>query len=425
MSDLNSASNPAEQKPAEHVIGHVINTFLHRAQDVFDAAKLTIPITAKMQETHREQLKRQFDEGVTLLKESSSIGEGIRKTQSAIVQARRLSRSDLPETIEGSLFLGLFSAFEAYTGNLLTAIYRKKPELFRTINRSVAVAEILGFKSFEELQNSVLDEEIEDLRRKSYIEQFKHLESRFSISLTKFDNWPAFVECAQRRNLYTHCDARVSEQYLQICKQEGYEWKELPQLGTRLTLGASYFFQTCDLLMEVALKLGQTLWRKLFPNELGEADSHLNGAVYDALHLERWKRAQVFGHFAIGQKNFSTDVIRRMAIINYVIALKFDAQEEDANKQLSSVDWTASSNDFKLAEAVLLDRFEVAASIMQKIGVKGDYVCEESYHAWPLFRRFRASEPFLVAYQNIYQHPFTVELQKSAQKAQTETPHEA
>ena len=38
----------------------------------------------------------------------------------------------------------------------------------------------------DELKNSVLAEEIETLRRKSYIEQFKDIEKRFSINLTKF-----------------------------------------------------------------------------------------------------------------------------------------------------------------------------------------------------------------------------------------------
>jgi hypothetical protein len=327
--------------------------------------------------------------------------------------------------IESSLFLGMFSAYDAFSGDLLTAIYLKKPDLFQKVNRSVPVSEILQFKSFEDLRESVLQGEVESFRRKSYVEQFDDLQVTFGIELKTFEHWPHFVECGQRRNLMTHCGGIVSEQYLKICAKEGYKFTESVCVGDRLKLGAPYFMSSCELMMEVGLKLGQTLWRKLFPDELSEAEDHLNNVIYnDCLRNERWKRAITFGNFAVTQKKFSGDVNYKIAIVNYVIGLKFAGTSDKATAVLAGLDWSGAGNDFKLAKAVLLDDYDTAASIMKMIGKRGQFIIEHAYHEWPLFHEFRKSDQFLGAYEEIYEYPFVAELQRTADKAQALTQEE-
>ncbi|MCR4348161.1 MAG: hypothetical protein NUV55_13315 [Sulfuricaulis sp.] len=324
----------------------------------------------------------------------------------------------MPEVVETSLFLGMFSAYDAFTGNLIAEIYRLKPELFNVINRNVPVSEILQFDSFEALKESVLHDEIENFRRKSYVEQFEDMEKVFDLNLKIFDRWPQFVECAQRRNLLTHCDGIVSEQYLQVCKREGYVFSSQIQIGDKLKLGGEYFLPSCELLMEVGLKLGQTLWRKLFPDQINKADSHLIQVTYDSLQREKWKLAQVFGEFAISQKRFSNDLNYKISIIDYAISLKFGGELESADSILKTVDWTAAIDEFKLAEAVLLHKYDFAAEIMNKIGKKGTLISEHAYHDWPLFSEFRATHQFLDAYERIYEYPFVDELKREAIKAE-------
>jgi hypothetical protein len=75
--------------------------------------------------------------------------------------------------------------------------------------------------------------------------------------------------------------------------------------------------------MEVGVKLGHTLWRKLLPEELSTAERHLDWLAYQALQLEEWSWAAVLGEFAIEQRNFSSDLSERVAIINYAIAIRY------------------------------------------------------------------------------------------------------
>jgi hypothetical protein len=165
-------------------------------------------------------------------------------------------------------------------------------------------------------------------------------------------------------------------------------------------------------MIEGAVKLGQTLWRRLLPEELSRADAHLNDILYTFLEVENWNRAMVFGEFAAGQPKASTDLRRKMFLVNYAIALKFGGREDKARDILANIDWTAASNDFKLAQAVILEQYDAAAEIMRKIGTAGELVSEHSYHLWPLFHDFRESDPFHRGYAAVYGYPFKEEFKK-------------
>lgn len=61
---------------------------------------------------------------------------------------------------------------------------------------------------------------------------------------------------------------------------------------------------------------------------------------------------------------------------------------------VKSADWSASSDRFKLAEAVLLDDFDTANYLVKKIGSQGD-VKIFAYREWPIFREYRKTEGVL------------------------------
>ena len=304
-------------------IATALDRFLHKCEDIKSAVQL-VEAADKIRSETFQALAAEIKEASTLLaaKDNKSVF-GLKKLWKALTKFNHLIKSKESTVIENSLFLGLFSAFDAFMGKLVTTIYCKRPELYASLTRTITIPEILHHKSFEHLKNSILRDEIESLRRKSYADQFKELENTFGVKLRLFEAWPKFVECSQRRNLITHCDGEVNEQYLEACDREGHLFESRPEIGKRLTLGSNYFLSACDLVAEVAVKLAHTLWRKLFPDELEEADKELGIIGYDCLVAENYRLAQVYGLFAKNQKNISSDINRRIFIINYAIALKF------------------------------------------------------------------------------------------------------
>ena len=330
----------------------------------------------------------------------------------------RMRSSDVPRKIENGLYLSLFASFDAFIGQLLRALYICKSELFSQIKHDTSFDRILKAQSIDEIKNQVLEDEIESVRRESYTRQFELLGSRFHIELKAFESWPLFIERSQRRNLLTHCDGIVSEQYIDVCQNAGVDTSQLDTIGTQVGLGPEYFFESCEILIEVGLKLGHTLWRKLLPLELDLADIHLMGELYSALEASNWSRAEMIGSFAYQQKRISNDYRRKTIVVNYSQALKRGGKIDKANQLLQDIDWSATSNEFKLADLVLRERWGEAAALMREIGADDSLLSEESYHLWPLFLEFRETEQFSQAYHEIFSHSYSEKLEERIESAE-------
>jgi hypothetical protein len=208
-----------------HPIAYAIDTYLHRVRDCSFCAEVFIPLSRRLKKRSYQKLLSDFESAEAIFKRDHEEAEelaAINTIGAAVRKTVRLRKSNIEETLERSLFLKLFSSFDAFTGDLISAIYNNNPELYSNINREIKISEILKFSSFEEIKSEILQEEIENFRRKSYVDQFETLEKRFSINLKGFDRWKDFVECSQRRNLLTHCDGVISDQYIRLCKEAGY-----------------------------------------------------------------------------------------------------------------------------------------------------------------------------------------------------------
>lgn len=397
------------EEEEKHALIKVMDSFVHNILDIKQCAQTFIPLAEK---EFNENIKDVEDQVVSAVKIAME-DEDRAKIVSTIKQLRevdrrldRLSNSNVADTLEKSLFVNLFSTFDQFTGDLISILYQKEPELFKSINREIKLSEALKYKDLNELRQVVLDKEIENLRRDSYTDQFRSMEKMFNISLTKFDSWSKFIENSQRRNLFTHCDGVVSEQYLQICKTVGFKTPKEISVGDQLEIGTEYFFQACERIMEVALMLGQTLWRKLFPEELMVIDTHLQDLIFDFLHREHWESAINLSKFALELPKISSEDMKRVYTINYAIALRGIGEEQASINVLNKEDWSASTYDFKLAYSILTDNFSDAKKFMLRIGKTGEKIIELSYHDWPLFRDFKTSKEFLSAYKTIYGHQF-------------------
>ncbi|WKL53359.1 hypothetical protein Q1W70_01855 [Pseudomonas kielensis] len=406
-----SNEEPGEEVGSEPVqkinpISNAVNRFVHKVLDIEECAKSCIPQAIQVYKKRARSINTAFKKNQAILEGKESREEKLvaaRELRQALRRAKRFELDTSVFTLERSLFIGLFSCFDKFVGELMFAVYQVSPDLYKGLNCQLTVSEILGYPSLDELREAVLDKEIETVRRKSYSEQFKEFERRFSFeTLTKFENWPRFIESAQRRNLFTHCDGVISQQYLKACVEVGYKVPDDAVVGHQLKINSEYFFKTCLVVAEVGVMLGQTIWRKMLPDEIKEADSALNTLIYDYLQNGDFEKVISLCKFANGLPKISNEVMARMFTINYAIAVKNVSGLAAAKKILDKKDWSATIYDFKLARAVLLDDFDSAKEHMLKIGQSSDLVFEDAYHDWPLFKQFRESEQFLEGYEQVF-----------------------
>ncbi|MEQ2355831.1 hypothetical protein [Pseudoalteromonas piscicida] len=419
-----NVDKPEDESGNDFSISDVINNFLHRVMDVEDCAREFISTARKNFNSNADRLKEELTECQTLIEGETDQEKKlavVREIRRCIREIDRHNNSAPADILEKSLFISLFSSFDKYIGDLIAVLYKRNPELYKNLAREIPLNEVLQYNSIEELRAVVLDKEIETIRRKSYSFQFSDLEKRFSITLKKFDRWTDFIEASQRRNLFTHCDGVVSKQYIEACNSVNYKFKETPEVGSQLEIGSSYFYETCDMLTEVAVMLGQTLWRKLEPEDLDSADTNLSRLIFDFLHMEEWKKSISLSIFALDLPKISDDQMERIFTVNYAIALKAIDKSSAAKKVLDRKDWSACSFDFRLAHSVICDEYEKAGELMNRLGKEGELITEMAYHDWPLFRDFRDRPEFFENYEKVYGYKYSSKLKLLAEEKKSET----
>lgn len=306
-----------------------------------------------------------------------------------------------------ALLVAMVSAFDAYLGRLLRCIFVLRPEMIDSSERTLTFSELIDFTSLESAREHIVETEIEAFLRKSHVAHFEQLEKRLAMELRKgLKAWPVFVEVMQRRNLFVHCDGVVSKQYLTVCEAEGADTSS-QKVGDRLHLDPDYFKRSYECLYEIGVKLGQTVWRKLAPAQLEDADKALNIVCYQLLHVENYRLAYELLTFATQQKKHSSAFNRRMFVINRAIAAKF-GEIETRKAPLDTEDWSDCGLPFALAVAVLQDRTDDACELMRQIGTEHDLVDRMAYDTWPLFRDFREDESFRSTYKDLFGDEFHV-----------------
>ena len=311
--------------------------------------------------------------------------------------------------IPRNLVVSLVSQYDAFLGNLLAAIYLKKPDILNLSEKNIGIKELLLFGNIEEAKEFVIEKEIESILREGHVKQFSILENIFKIPLTKdLPIWPIFVEFTQRRNLFVHCGGVVASQYMKVCTENGLKADNEHKIGQNLEVSPDYLESGFNCIFEIGVKLAHVLWRKIFPEEIELADANLNNEIiYNLLTHENYHLAKIFADFACNTlKKHCNDVRRRMFIINQAIAYKFSGEDDTAKKILMKEDWSASDIVFKFGVEILNDNFEKAGELMKLIGTGNEWINKECYSTWPLFKEFRKNDIFRNIYKEIFQQSY-------------------
>jgi hypothetical protein len=320
--------------------------------------------------------------------------------------ARRRDRNKRAlQIIPRSFFTSLVSHYDAFIGSLLRAVFYMKPEVLNSSERQISFKELTTFESIDAARESVVEAEVETLLRQSHADQFKWMEGRFNTPLRKdLPVWPSFIEVTERRNLFVHCNGVVSAQYLEVCKHHGVDCSKL-KVGVELDVSDKYFKGAHATLVEIGVKLAHVLWRRLKPEEMMEADTSINNLCLDLIRDEKYAVAQTLLDFACGYKTFGSETIRRLLILNRAQSYKWAGQEKRAKEILLAEDWNAVNELLRLGAEVLRDDFKAAAQIMGHIGANGR-PSESDYTEWPVFKVFRTSPEFAVAFREVFGKPF-------------------
>lgn len=334
---------------------------------------------------------------------------------------RRVEKANLANSVvPRGLLVALVSQFDALVGALIRHLLKSKPEILNSSERHLTFSELAAFASIEDATDHILDKEVESVLRESHSDQFGWLERKFNVPLRKdLAVWPVFVEVAERRNLFVHTNGVVSQQYLDVCRRHGCKMSEDARKGKQLPLGRDYFQTAYECILEIGVKLGQVLWRKVLPMEISAADKNLINATYNLLVEGRYQSARILLDFATQTlKKHSTESDRLTLVINRAQAHKWGGDEDTCRQILNAEDWTATGAKYQLAHAVLSDDFGKANLLVRQIGANDDMLGKNVYREWPLFKEYRKTAEFNILFEELFGEPMNKFVVERGQEAQ-------
>ncbi|MDB0061392.1 hypothetical protein N9F28_01090, partial [bacterium] len=141
--------------------------------------------------------------------------------------------------------------------------------------------------------------------------------------------------------------------------------------------------------------------------DIKQADEKLNEICYELLADGQYKLADILLDFACKQTKHHNDLTKNLFIVNKSLSQFLQDNKENALEIINSKDWSASSDDFKMAHLILSEKIDEAYTLMKKIGKDGD-VHKENYKAWPLFYKLRKQEKFKKLYKEIFKEEYKV-----------------
>lgn len=396
----------------QKTIGFEISFFVDQIDALADTLPMAnVAIVKVLKESHESlqtfldtECKPRTDPNNPSIKNYTLDGDQYLKFQRV---TKRLYKAGLAHTlVPRGLLVAMVSQFDAYVGKLIRHLLDVQPAIINCCDRQFTFSELTQFSSLDAVREHVVEKEVEAVLRESHSTQFEWLRKKFGIPLTKdLPSWPKFVEVTERRNLFVHTNGVVSSQYVDVCRKHGFEIPNGVRVGTQLPLDSEYFREAAECVLEIGIKLGQVLWRKVVPSELAFADQNLNKITYTLLSEERYELARTILDFATETlPRHTSEDYRLRCVINRAQAYKWQGKSDKCKEILEQEDWSATGLEFKLAHAILCDDEPKAISIFKQMGARSN-LDKHTYREWPIFKELRKSAEFAAAFFEVFGEP--------------------
>lgn len=373
---------------------------------VLSTLRISPMISASMIATRIERLVQKYGARIDdLCLETTEVYELEHHTIGVVLRMN----DDANSAIEGARYLpqiaviGLISAYDAFLSDLLRVVFTVRPEVIFTSDRELKFSDLVAAKSIDAIKETIILDEIESVLRKSHHEQFAWLEKKFSMKLREnLDVWPDFIELCERRNLLTHTGGVVSEQYIKNCREHGKPSKS--KIGEKLSVDFDYLVSAIEIVAELGAKLTHTLWRKFAEQERETADHSLNEYGMKLIQKGKHQTSARLLKFGVDQKKHSSELVRRMMVVNLANALKLGGNVVESHSVLDREDWSASTARFKVCVAAVKDDFSKVCELIA-LGPAITEISASDFRDWPAFKTSRKQDEVAEVFQKVYGEP--------------------
>lgn len=301
-----------------------------------------------------------------------------------------------------ALLLSLVANFDSVIADVVRDFLESKPETLKNTSKSLSIGDVLSSKSIDDLKELIIRDEIYLFSRGSHEEQVKFIEKYFHIEIiAHWKRWADFIEVFERRNLIAHGEKSFTARYAAICNTNGKDDTN-SKLGKTISIKYSYLREAADLLLEFGILLIFTLWKKHFPSDFSSACDKINEICYTLILSKRYNAPiQVLEHVLSLKGIIISDSVKKMMVVNLASAYRHKDNKDKCKKVLSDVDWSASSDEYKICVSALLDEADNVASLIEPVVTSGK-IRKIDFQEWPAFDFVRDTEVVSKKFRDIF-----------------------
>lgn len=311
-----------------------------------------------------------------------------------------------------SFIVSLFARFDQFLGNLYALALSSNPQALGSVDHKFSFSDLVRLGSVDDARQEVLDKEIADFLFKSRVDQVRRLEEVADIRLKdRVRTWGEFEVLALKRNLIVHNGGVVNQKFLEVCARN--EVDTSLAVGDAINVDSESFRNAYRVVLHTGLVIGSLLLRKTEtdqdPNRLTD---WLNSIALELIEQEEYPAAIEFLEF-LASKQMLKDLGEEIQLyiqLNLAQALKWNGQEEEAQKVLAATNWEVRGPLYRLARMSLSDDLDVALGLVAPT-VELKEIALEALLTWPIFRNLRRHELFQQTIAELFPKLIEVETQ--------------
>jgi hypothetical protein len=274
-----------------------------------------------------------------------------------------------------------------------------RPELLSSSERNHSFKDLVEIGSLEPARELIIEKEIESVIRDRHAQQIEWLEKKLGMTFRKrLEIWPEFIEICERRNLLSQTAGKISSQYLKVCRTHSVNLGSLT-LGETVKISSKYFERAVSVIQELGIKLTQVVWRKLQPEDVGEADLELNQFAYRLITKRRYKEATTVLRFGLYEmKKHGEYATKKSLVVNLANAEKLGGNRSEAERILKEEDFSAATDRFRICVAAVRDDVTTVLKLMKPVVAAG-LLRVSDFQEWPVFETVRVTPAFIDAFE--------------------------
>ncbi|OWV78054.1 hypothetical protein ATY75_29010 [Rhizobium sp. N122] len=301
------------------------------------------------------------------------------------------------------LLIGIVSTFEHFQSRLFSEILKCKPQKYLLDDRTVTLADVTKYGSIDELKKNILERDVENIMRESFVNQIEKIESLLEIKNPippSYKDWNDLVEIFERRNLFAHADGRVNEIYLGRLKKERIT--STAKSGDELVVKPAYLNRALMLICEFGTMSYQVAWRRCCPNEVAAADEALGELGYNLIERGHLSAAERILRFAKSLRGRDTSEQTLSDTINLANCYRLQKKKSECEAELALQNWKVLGPEFQICVASINgDITEVVRLMKVLYASKADFPID-NYERWAAFYGTRDHDDFKKAFKRMF-----------------------